>query len=355
MAMQLLEDFSSFGTGSASRAAMLASPYWTQTFGSNVACSQTNPRITGGWSLQWGGGNQTASAAAIYSTPRATVFYAGAYRWSGGYAAVLYKFFSSDIAPTTCCSVGLTSAGAVYVKNADGTLLATSANGVVTAGSYYDFETKVFAHSTTGTIEVRVNGIVIHALTGRKTLNTGSVTAKVGYVDVVEAEWVTGASINVDTVRLFDDTGAYCNDFMGVKIAVPVALAADDGGNQWAITGAGSGVDALNDAAPNPASYIQAAAANYVSKFSFGAAPSWLTNIKCLTLRSRQVTSSSGVATTTVKLESGASTDDGNVGRTVPYPTATLYQDHFYVDPDTSSAFVWSDIGSMYFKVKRES
>lgn len=111
------------------------------------------------------------------------------------------------------CSVYVTSAGTIkaYRWTESGVLLGTSA-AVISPAAFYYIEVKAKIHSSTGTIDVHVNGISVLSLSGVNTQNSGNATA-----DSVGFGNGTGGLVDMDYDDLYicDSTGSANNDFLG--------------------------------------------------------------------------------------------------------------------------------------------
>ena len=112
-------------------------------------------------------------------------------------------------------SIVLTAAGAIEVRrdNASGTLLGTSAGGVVAAGAYQYIEFKALISTTVGTCTVRVNGVtVVGPLTSLNNAQAGVST----YTGVKLAGSGTIGQCDWDDWYVMDGTGsAPWADFLG--------------------------------------------------------------------------------------------------------------------------------------------
>ena len=91
-----------------------------------------------------------------------------------------------------------------------GTLLGTSAVGVITAATYHHIETKVLLSDTVGTVTVNVNGVAALTLTTQDT-STGTLVW-----DTIWMHTNGGGNADWDDLWVCDSTGATpWNDFLG--------------------------------------------------------------------------------------------------------------------------------------------
>lgn len=119
----------------------------------------------------------------------------------------------SDAGVTQHITVNVTATGVVEVRRGtiSGTVLASSAAGVVTAAAWFYVEAKVKLHDTTGSVEVRVNGVqVIAPTTGLDTKNAGTKTT----FDAVRLVGSNTPQFTYDDVYIVTGTDAA---FLGVQ------------------------------------------------------------------------------------------------------------------------------------------
>lgn len=121
-------------------------------------------------------------------------------------------------------------------------------------GQWYRIELKVFSNSSTGTIDVLVDGVSVVSVTG---VNTGGSDTQV-------VQWGTGASVTheyyVDDIAINDGTGSFQTSYPGSGKVISQRPAGAGDSAQWARGGTDSGANwsQTNEVTPNDAT-------NYVS------------------------------------------------------------------------------------------
>ena len=126
--------------------------------------------------------------------------------------------------------VGTTGAISVFRGSQTGTLLGTTATPVITASAWHHIEVKVTINDTTGSVEVRVNGVTKLSLTGVDTCASANVAyAQIGFANNVSAGQYQRAFDMKDLV-VWDTTGSQNNDFLG---SVSVFNLFTDGDRDW--------------------------------------------------------------------------------------------------------------------------
>ena len=107
--------------------------------------------------------------------------------------------------------------GSIYVVRGSwlaGTLLGTSATGIVKKNSWSYIEFKATIHNTTGSYEVKVNGVSVLSDTNVDTQDTANAYADKVYIGLKSGnDQSTGTWL--DDLYICDDQGSESNDFLG--------------------------------------------------------------------------------------------------------------------------------------------
>jgi len=247
---------------------------WSTYAGTSVAINATGGR-RGSASVRFPSGAQsyalrgitTSSNTAILGTA-VKVASLGAQRLIGVWHSLVASG-GDQIVIAMAADGSLNAQRATAGISGPGTILGSSAAGVLSAGVVAYLEVKVVLHASTGTVTVRVNGASVLALTG---LNTGSgQTTWTGF-------WVgsggTAIVTDHDDVYALDGSGsAPWNDFLGdvrVDARLPTAAGATTG---WTPS-AGANWACVDDAAPNDdTDYVTAATAALTDTYTVQDAP----------------------------------------------------------------------------------
>lgn len=126
------------------------------------------------------------------------------------------------------------------------TLLAETGNFPFAVWQY--FELKVLINTTTGTYELRRNGVVEFSGTGANTALNGNTGA-----DVFAFRWTSNLSpvLRLDDIYICDGSGSKNNDFLGPRIVEAVTVTANGATNQWTNDATGvpdaNNFDQMND------------------------------------------------------------------------------------------------------------
>lgn len=135
--------------------------------------------------------------------------------------------------------IALTAGGAFTIGRAT-TVLATSAAGVVTTGTWFYLEVSAVVSDTVGAVDVRVNGVSVVSVSGVDTKNAGTSTN----IDLVAFTGRNSGNCQIDDVYVCNALGTVNNDFLG-DIRVQT-LKPNGAGNVTQLTPVGSGTNWQN-------------------------------------------------------------------------------------------------------------
>lgn len=179
--------------------------------GSSVAYNTDPAFIRTGNQSFLANGESFASLPRINFASRSTMIMGVAIYFTG-LATQVYKWLNSQGAPSggELISIQVGSDGAINVGLGNGpTIIAVSAPGVVSAGSFSYLETKVTFDSVAGSCVVRVNGQVVVTFNGP--------TCFAGFANA-QSFTLTGSShvdLYYSDFYLLDDSGGVNDDFLG--------------------------------------------------------------------------------------------------------------------------------------------
>jgi hypothetical protein len=237
-------------------------------------------------------------------------------------------------------AISFSSTGQIFVWRGDRTtLIGSTAAPVITAAAWNHIEIKTVAsNSSSGTVEVRVNGVAVISLSGVNTV----ATANVNYAQTVFAgrgnELVN--SYFKDCVW-WDGTGSTNNNFLGT-VSVVTKRPDTDVTFNWTPSTGTTGFPLIDEATPNDADFISAGdPPPSPSTFGLENLEADVTSIRGVITVARMRKTDGGTCNAQVSVVSGASVD---AGLNRPMTTAfTYWWDVAEVDPATSSA--WTPVG----------
>lgn len=159
--------------------------------------------------------------------------------------------------------------------NADGTVTAKRGGSGGTAlgsstfafstGNWYYLEFKGFINSSTGTVDVRINGSTsIISLTGKNTQNTANSTANAVYITLGSSTTVGGV---IDDLYICDTTGSINKDFLG-DVKVETLYPTSDGYSlQWATSTGSTHYALVDEVPPNTTDYVLTSGIGYIDSY----------------------------------------------------------------------------------------
>lgn len=227
----------------------------------------------------------------------------------GNDALLPNPFNVRDISNSTQVSFAIRTDGrlSAYRGYAEGgTLLGTSAAPAAIANAWQHWEFKVFSHASTGTIEVRVDGVVVLSLTGQ---NTGSGLLTQWAINSNVTAGSASHPFYVKDIIIWDTTGSFNNNFMG-SCSVKELIPDGDISANWAVTGSATHYGAVNEAPPDDdTKYIYAVTpAPAADVMGLTGLPVDVTSVRGLMVINRSKNTDGGDGKLQMGLVSGAST-----------------------------------------------
>ena len=184
------------------------------------------------------------------------------------------------------------------------TLLGRSAP-CITANTYQHLEFKVKIDNSTGTLEVRVNGVTVLNLSGIDTQATAN--AETSQV-IMGTGWLLpgGAHADIDNLHTWDTVaGEGPTDFVGNACVIRRTFNADTAIADWAKSTGGTGYTLIGDA--SDASYISSATVNDKSAFGMANMAANVAGVVYMQLNFRGLKSDSGNCSVAPAFESAGS------------------------------------------------
>lgn len=122
-----------------------------------------------------------------------------------------------DTANTQHVTLVLNSDGSLQFKlgTGGGTNIGPQSAQVISAASWNHIEAAVTFSNTTGTVECRVNGVVVISAVGLDTVNTANVTCT--QVGIFNRNSASAGTAHVDDLFIWDNLGTINRDFIGDK------------------------------------------------------------------------------------------------------------------------------------------
>jgi len=240
----------------------------------------------------------------------------------------------------------------VVYGSSTSTTLGQSSGGLITAGSWNHFEIKFSISTTVGSVEVRLNGVTIIAVTD---LNLGSTA--IGIVQYRCTYSSIGGSFqawNIDDVVLWNNAGSVNNDFIGPARVYTQYPSADMSPMEWDVVGAASGAAAINNSTPDDdTSYVQADSEDLLAEFTIGTLPADVERITSIHMvpRGRITDGGAGVILSYIK-------SDGEIAEGANKSLSTSYAyrgEVFQVDPDGDIQWTKTKAQNALFGLKRVS
>lgn len=253
---------------------------------------------------------------------------------------------------TTHITVAVTSTGTIQVirgNTTGGTVLGTSVS-TISSATYYFIETKVLINDSTGTYEVKVDGVSYVSGTGADTRNG----ANAGWSGIVLGlfDWFANQTFDVDYDDLYvaDGSGGVEDDFLGDHRIVGIVASSGNGTNtDWTpSTGSDRGA-VVDEATPNTSDYVLGPSSGLRDTYNFGAVGVSGTVKALQTVRYTRA-GAAGIRSVGPAFRIGGVNYDGS-GQVLGSDW-TYHREIHRVSPATSSAWTISEIDGAEFGQK---
>jgi len=227
------------------------------------------------------------------------------------------------------------------------TSLFTSPTPVARPGIWCYVELKAVAHASAGTIEVRVNGATVCALTGQNTASSGA--ARFGQLYL--GSGANSVTSFFDDLYICDNSGARLNDFLGECRIDPQMPSSDVSISGWTRSAGTSDFSAVNKAVLATTPNLTAAAAGALDAFGLAALTGTPSTIHAVQATYAHLKSDAGAATMRANVKSGATTQNG---ATISPGTTSAYQtDIVALDPATGAAWTAAGLNAANLQLER--
>lgn len=207
-----------------------------------------------------------------------------------------------------------------------GTIVGTTDEGVLTTSAFNHIEVRFLQDNVVGEAEVRVNGVVELVVLNQDF----GVNPPNGFCYVSSG---SHPALYFDDLILWDTTGEVNNTFFGPARVNTVFPIMDTDVDDWSVTGAASGAEAIDESTPDgDTTYISAAGVGMVSEFVPGELPPEAEVLAGVYIPMMAKLASAGAGNCQVSLVS-----DGEVAVGPDYPLTTAYTywgSMFELDPD---------------------
>ena len=284
--------------------------------------------------------------------------------------ATILSFRDPDDKPNI--SLVLQSTGTISVVRGDaetGTILGTTATACIRAKCYQHIECKANFDSTTGFVEVRVNGVTVLSLINQDTVAGAAELKNFAASAANSCGWVAleGFSeytfelsenyiVDFDDFFIWDTTGTYNNDFLGDQFVSVLAPNADTAAADWTAL-SGSGFENIDNADPDSDStYIYAGApgspAELTSEFDMSNLATSSGPVAAVMVLNRVRKDDTSVSP---QFQAGI-VQGGSTSKTLTEavtPMETNFWHIFETDPSSGIPFTASDVNSLKLQLNR--
>ena len=230
----------------------------------------------------------------------------------------------------------VSSAGAIAIKRGTSSYLNTSAAGLVFGATWHYVELQVTINNTTGSYEVRLDGVNIMSGTNVDTQASGNANVDAFLLDA------SSAGIRYDDLYILDDTGAAPqNDFLGdsrVEVVFP-----DGAGNssQWTPSAGSNWQNVDDNPADDDSTYNESSTTNDIDLYTYANPPAITGGSTFWGVKAMAKINKQDAGDRNFRIVARPTSTNRN-GASQPLSTDWLYRHEIWdIDPETSSA--WTD------------
>ena len=249
---------------------------------------------------------------------------------------------------------GLNTDGTNQLVVYRGSILIASTGYILNSDTWYyiEFKSKI-APAGSGTWEVHVNGVEIASDSSVQTTQTGSSYATNVYISMFRFGTATHV---LDDIYIFDDTGSFCNDFVGdvhVDFALPNSVGYI---TQWVgVPGAGDNYEDVNEASPDDdTSFVVTSGVGYIDSYGFANLVSASGSVYGVQVNAWARKDDIGDRQLNATVRPTSTTYSGGAGLAVgsSYEYKTF---QFSFNPETSDFWTIAQINAAEFGIKEEA
>lgn len=254
----------------------------------------------------------------------------------------------TDTTNTQLCSITLATTGALRVRNAAGTILFSSAAGVITAGGFNHIEARFIFANGDGEVEVRVNEVTVIDI---QDVDIGPPATAEQFAISDSAGAASFGNFYVDDLVLWDDLGTENNDFLGDVSVFTHMPNADTAQADWSPSTGSTGYVIIDDIPPD-ADFLEATVAGDRSDFEM---PTFsvgnIVAVKAVQRFSLVKKNGAGSSTFRQGVVSNATDAFGTIHS--PGTSETYYNDLFQLNPDGSVAWDVAAVEDMQILIEK--
>ena len=279
------------------------------------------------------------------------LFVSFAFRPTNTTAADVLSLFSATTAQIT---VRVLADGSIEVRRgtSTGTVLGTSAAGLVGSGAFTHFQVRAVISDTVGVVQIRLNGSSSPAinLTSQDT-NNGAAAVSVNNVRIGTSS--TGSKVGYyDDLVIWDTTGSIANTWIG-DTRVDSYFPNANGDSSQFVGSDGNSTDnylLVDAAAPNGTDYVQSSTVGDKDLYGFGNMSHTPSSIYGVVVTASALKDDAG--SRSIRLLAKSSSSEANSGADIALSTSrTRAIGVFETNPATSAAWTKSGVDGAQFGI----
>lgn len=235
--------------------------------------------------------------------------------------------------------------GSIEARNGGGAVLGTrSPVGAVDLSGKWNFmECKVLISDTVGTVDLKINGQVILAITSADTRNAGTNS----WVDMIIYDCVDGADVRLSNMVMMNSSGSIFNDFLGPRRIYTLFPNASPTANWTRSSTTSTNWELVDELSPDgDTTFVESLSTGDIDMYGFVNLSTTATSIGAVAVNiSARESTSLSARNMRVRIDS-----TGNVatGPTIALSTSySIYQTVFETDPNGSIPWTPSAVDAL--------
>lgn len=254
-------------------------------------------------------------------------------------------------------TINIATDGSLMLKagnSAAGNPPLVTSDPVLTAEAFNYIECEMLIDSVVGECEIRVNGVTVIHMTDANfgTQPAASICGGKRLEGNPTGTWSGSPTMYFDDLVAWDKEGGNFNDFPGPVRVTTIYCDGDTAEDDWAVVGAGSGYEAINDAVPDmDSTYISSDNPGDVSEFTVGELPAEITTISAVYVPVLGRLENAGIGDVKVSMVSDTEVDEGPSHPLTP--VYTYRGTSFETDPNTGTAWTKSTLEAALLRIEK--
>ncbi len=240
-----------------------------------------------------------------------------------------------------------TGALRLRLNNSGWSVVFTGTAGRFTLNTWYYVETKVVFGTTTGSIELRIDGVAAGSATNMNTAN--GITGGFENVAIGSATYSSADYNYFDDVYILNNTGTTHTDFLG-PINLYTMAPSGAGSSTGMTPSTGNNWDCVNDFPANTTDYVSASAADVLDLYTFPSLPGSVATVHAVGVGNQTRKNDTGTRQMQNVINLSGTETNGTI--TQPVLNSFRWGQDIFAEKPGGGAWTPTDVNSLQFGVR---